>query len=249
MDALIILLLLFFAVGPWLLKRPSVKGFLGERKVQAITSLLLNDNDYRRIDDVILPIRNGTTQIDHVIVSVYGLFVIETKNMTGWIFGGENQRQWTQTIYRKSYKFQNPLRQNYLHVKALELALGNPGIPIRSVVVFTGGAKIKSAMPNNVMYASGLSRYIKSFKNPVITPENRDVLIRRIEEARLAATTATRNMHVKSLKGRLSAASQDMCPRCGGNLVERVARKGPSAGRKFIGCSGYPKCKYTRERT
>lgn len=54
------------------------------------------------------------------VVSPYGVFVIETRNMDGWIFGSEKQPVWTQKFPRKSFRFQNPLRQNYKHVKAIE---------------------------------------------------------------------------------------------------------------------------------
>lgn len=63
---------------------------------------------------------DGTTQIDHVFLSPFGVFVLETKNMRGWIFGSENQAQWTQQIFKQRFKFQNPTRQNYKHLKALE---------------------------------------------------------------------------------------------------------------------------------
>ncbi|WP_374693676.1 nuclease-related domain-containing protein [Microbulbifer sp. TB1203] len=62
--------------------------------------------------------------------------------MQGWIFGGEHQAQWMQRIYKKSFKFQNPLRQNYKHVKALEALLDVPADTIHSVVVFAGGRTI-----------------------------------------------------------------------------------------------------------
>ena len=67
---------------------------------------------FERVHNVILPGRDGTTQIDHVVVSIYGLFVIETKNMDGWIFGSAEQRTWRQQFFKKKFKFQNPLRQN-----------------------------------------------------------------------------------------------------------------------------------------
>ncbi|MDZ7854092.1 MAG: nuclease-related domain-containing protein [Halomonas sp.] len=75
---------------------------------------------YKPIHNVTLPTPDGSTQIDHIFVSRFGIFVVETKNMKGWIFGDKDQAQWTQKIYRKSFRFQNPLRQNYKHVKSLE---------------------------------------------------------------------------------------------------------------------------------
>lgn len=249
MEVISLLLLVLAGIALWLLNAPSTKGLFGEKKVQLATGLLLDSEQYHRIDNVTLPIQNGTTQIDHVIVSVYGVFVVETKNMKGWIFGREDQREWTQTLYRKSYKFQNPLRQNYLHVKALEAVLRIPSTSIRSVVVFSGGAKFKTEMPRNVTNISGLLGYIRSFERPVFTREECESFLERIEAARLSPTAETGKSHVKGLKKRFSAASEGICPRCGGNLIVRVAKSGSSVGNKFIGCSGYPKCKYTRAVT
>ncbi len=73
------------------------------------------------LNDLTLPDGEGaTTQIDHLLLSPFGVFVIETKNYKGWIFGSERQKQWTQKIYKKSFKFQNPIHQNYKHMKVLE---------------------------------------------------------------------------------------------------------------------------------
>jgi hypothetical protein len=68
-----------------------------------------------------------------------GVFVIETKNMTGWIFGGAEQNEWTQKIFKVSHRFQNPLRQNYKHVKTIETLLGLPSEALFFAVVFVGG--------------------------------------------------------------------------------------------------------------
>ena len=107
-----------------LIKAATPKGVVGERRVQRLTDRGLNQDVYRSLHDLILPTPDGSTQIDHVIVSQFGVFVIETKNLAGWIFGDERSRQWTQTLYRKKYRFQNPLRQNYKHVKAVEKIAG-----------------------------------------------------------------------------------------------------------------------------
>ena len=80
------------------LKTPWFKGWFGEAIVNLLALLLLDKNRYHRINNVTLPSENGTTQIDHIIVSVYGVFVVETKNMKGWIFGSADQSTWTQKI-------------------------------------------------------------------------------------------------------------------------------------------------------
>jgi len=87
------------------------KGWIGEQKTALNMWFSLSANTYRRFHNIILPSKNGTTQIDHPLISRHGLFIVETKNKKGWIFGSENQSKWTQTLYKKKYTFQNPLRQ------------------------------------------------------------------------------------------------------------------------------------------
>jgi len=104
-------------------KTPFFKGFIGEVIINIVSTLFLDKNKYHLIKNVTLPTEDGTTQIDHIIVSKYGIFVVETKNMKGWIFGGERQKMWTQTIFKHKAKFQNPLHQNYKHIKTIKNTL------------------------------------------------------------------------------------------------------------------------------
>ena len=92
------------------LKLPWFKGISGEFIVNILATLFLSKDKYHLLKNVTLPTGGGTTQIDHIIVSKYGVFVVETKNMKGWIFGGTYQKTWTQKIYKHTIKFQNPLR-------------------------------------------------------------------------------------------------------------------------------------------
>lgn len=96
-----------------ILKSPWVKGYIGELLVRLFAHWQLDEQTYHRLHNVTLTTPDGTTQIDHVFLSPYGIFVLETKNIKGWIFGSEQQSQWTQKLYKRSFKFQNPLRQNY----------------------------------------------------------------------------------------------------------------------------------------
>ncbi|MBP0049274.1 NERD domain-containing protein [Marinobacterium sp. AK62] len=109
---------LFILAG--VLKSPWFKGVMGELIVNLSARYLLDQNHYPLIKNVTLPAAEGTTQIDHVIVSAYGVFVVETKNIQGWSFGSPHQKQWTQKIFKHSSRFQSPLHQNYKHLKALQ---------------------------------------------------------------------------------------------------------------------------------
>lgn len=243
-DALWWLIPLVILAG--LVRSPWVKGAIGEALVGLAIRWRLDRRTYRALHDLTLPTPDGTTQIDHVLVSPYGLFVIETKNLRGWIFGGERQAQWTQKLYRQTRKFQNPLRQNYKHVKALATALEVPEAMIHSVVVFVGASTFKTPMPANVTEGGGFVRYIRSFREPMLSAEAVEEIARRLAERRLAPTRATHRAHVAHLKTRADPQAERHCPSCASPLVVRTVKTGPRSGERFWGCTAYPKCRFTQ---
>jgi len=202
----------------------------------------LDSETYKRFHNIILGTRNGTTQIDHVLLSRFGIFVIETKNYNGWIFGAKDQRLWTQVLYGKKHSFQNPLHQNYRHVKALSEHLRIEPGKIYSVVFFIGEAELKTDLPPNVL-VSGLSAYIRQFDRVIIDDSE---LVRLEQEfTRLRSQSASTHEHVSSLKQRYSSST--ICPKCGSPLVRRIAKQGRQAGSEFLGCSSFPTCKYVKK--
>jgi hypothetical protein len=183
-----------------ILKTPWFKGWIGELEINLITKLFLEKDTYHLIKNVTIPADGGTTQIDHIIVSRFGVFVVETKNLKGWIFGKEGDAYWTQKIFRHSEKFQNPLRQNYKHTKTLGEILGIPDDKMRSVIVFTGDSTFKTEMPENVTRPGGYIRYIRSKTTPVLTDSEVTQLISSIAEKRLVPGLETHLRHVKHVK-------------------------------------------------
>lgn len=195
-------------------KSPWFKGIIGESLVKLVAKIRLPADTYVPIHDVTLYSEassgatpqsdsqvesTDTTQIDHIFVSKYGIFVVETKNYKGWIFGNEKQAQWTQKLYRKSYRFQNPLRQNYKHQKALQALLDIPLDKIHSVIAFMGEATFKTPMPKNVTRGGGYVGYIKSFQDVVFSDDEVRELVSKIEEGRLKAGRETNRKHVAGL--------------------------------------------------
>ena len=232
-----------------LLRTPKVKGILGEAVVKFLAKLKLPADVYVPIDNVTLPTLDGTTQIDHIFVSKFGVFVVETKNMKGWIFGGENQAQWTQQVFKTKNKFQNPLRQNYKHVKTLETSLEIPPEAIKSVIAFIGEGKFKTDMPKNVTRGIGYVKYIKTFKSPILTKEQVQSVVAQIQSERLEPSRKTDKEHVQLLKSRKNVSADRRCPKCGESMVLRTTKKGANSGKQFWGCSGFPACRTVRELT
>lgn len=226
-----------------LFKTSWFKGIFGEFQVNLAAKLFLNKDNYHLIKNVTLQTEDGTTQIDHIIVSKYGIFVIETKNMKGWIFGSERQRTWTQKIYKNTNKFQNPLHQNYKHTKTLQSCLNIHEDSLFSVVVFVGDSTFKTEMPDNVTYAGGYVRFIKSKKDVVLSDVEVVDVVRQIESGRLTPSLKTNREHVAHVKS-VVEEKKNRCPKCGSELVARVAKKGANAGKEFLGCSAFPKCRY-----
>lgn len=127
-----------------LIDKKAVKGWVGEKLAAANFWLHLDEKVYRRLHDVIIPTSNGTTQIDHVILSVFGIFVVETKNFRGWIFGDPKESQWCQSLPGgKKRRFQSPLHQNYRHIQCLGEFLKLDPKVFQSVVFFIGECELK----------------------------------------------------------------------------------------------------------
>ena len=221
--------------------------------MSGVSKLMLNGDVYKQINNVTIPTSNGTTQIDHIIVSRYGIFVIETKNMEGWIFGSESQPKWTQSIFGKKFQFQNPLYQNYRHIKALEEFLGLPIDKFHSVVSFIGETTdFKTDLPDNVING-GPFGHIKSFKTELLPEDKVNEVIKSIKSGMRPknflglATSETKSEHLASLQNRHCSTTK--CPKCGGDLVLRTAKQGARAGQQFYGCSKFPDCRFIKPVT
>ena len=218
------------------------KGRRGEKKVAALLSLLPKDK-YKVINDLLIQKGGHSTQIDHVVVSVYGVFVIETKYYRGWIYGGENSEYWTKNVYGHKYELRNPLWQNEGHIKAITRLLEDPGlVPIYSIVAFSSQAKLKIDRSLPVMYWRQVVPYIRRYKEPMMSESYAEEIYNTLLSANVKDKSARKQL-VQSVKQnehrRDNTVASGRCPRCGGKLILRDGRYG-----RFYGCSNYPKCNY-----
>jgi hypothetical protein len=228
-----------------ILRRSSkFKGFRGEQKVKRKLNWLPKDK-YIVLNDVTLRTAKGSTQIDHVVVSIYGIFVIETKNYTGWIFGTEHGEKWIKNMYGNKYDFYNPLKQNYAHMKALEEKLDinkNNFIPI---VAFSDRCTLKVNTKQPVIYMSQLLSEINRYKDCKIKLSEIKDISERILTLN-AASQDLRSSHAKTIRKNIREDNrkirQGICPKCSGLLVRRSGKYG-----SFYGCSNYPRCRYTKK--
>jgi hypothetical protein len=158
---------------------------------------------YKILNDVMLPSRGNTvtTQIDHIVISNYGIFCIETKSLKGWIFGSGNQEYWTQVIFRYKGRFYNPLRQNFAHTKAIEDLLGAAYLKksIISLVAFHGADKLKISGTNSVGYARDIVRKIESYVEPVFSDAERDEIYNLLVTSNVL-DKAARKSHIREVR-------------------------------------------------
>lgn len=219
----------------------------------------LDKKQYFIINDLLFRKQNGATiQIDHIVVSPYGVFVIETKNISGYIYGTENAYQWLRRwkgyaaggLYEENeLSFDNPIRQNDTHIDALSDRLGRgQQIPYYSIIAFSPEATLKvNTDKHNVISWSEIRRYIRQFDTAIMSVEDAENIYENIIALNIA-DPAVRSQHAESANERKTyhrmqtklAINNGTCPECGGKLIKRTGSYG-----NFYGCSNYPKCKYT----
>src|SRR5665648_56421 len=194
-EFLVVLLLLLAAfaagliVGKWRRKAAENQG---EAAVRRALTKRFSGPSYHLLNNVTLPLSDGTTQIDHVLVSTKGIFVIETKHYTGWIFASRESPKWTQVIYKKKSSFQNPIHQNAKHVRAVQQFLDFVEAQhIHSLVVFTGDAEFKKGRPEGVYDLQGLERHIADLTEDVQSMNRLQFCVGRLETQRLLIASKT----------------------------------------------------------
>ena len=194
---------------------PSFKRVVGELMVRHTLHRTLPASYYTILHDVMLETDRGATQIDHLVVSPYGIFVIETRHMPGWIVGSERDAQWTRTFFRSKTRFQNPLRQNAGHIKVLQQLFGLDASKFYSLVVYTGNVRFKTPMPINVTRLGGLRPFLQIRTKLLIDYDEASRIAELIESRRLASDLVTTMAHIV--------------------LPKAFARRQSKAGRAFSG--------------
>lgn len=219
----------------------KIIGKIGELDVSHELNKLPN-NKYSIINNAMLYDENGKShQIDHIVFSKFGIFVIETKNYEGLIKGNTYDKQWVQILGKTKNSFYNPIHQNYGHIKVLEEKLNIKENKFISIVCFSDKAKLSITGNGNVINTSDLvSKIMNEYTEDIIDEDVID-LMKEIEKSQDKSLNRNFN-HVSNIKKSLKENhfNDRICPKCGGKLVERKGKYG-----EFLGCSNYPRCKYT----
>jgi len=195
-----------------------------------------------------IPKEDGTfSEADLILLHPSGVYVFESKNYSGWIFGNEADRQWTQSLNgRHKKRFYSPLMQNNSHIRQLlrfapELARE----AIQSVIVFSERCDLRKITLTSQQHLVVKRHRLLFAMEPLIrrqllSPADIDTLYQRLFP-QTQLTEQQKQAHIQHVK---DIAEHRICPYCGNPLVVKTARK---TGKQFWGCSKYPSCKYTAE--
>jgi hypothetical protein len=220
---------------------PTRIGELGEYKINIQLDQL--PKECRYISDVMLPdskSKLGYSQIDHVILTPYGVFVIETKNYAGTIYGGRNRAKWS---VNGKFPMNNPFNQNFGHIQAIQSLLGIQISNIISMVSFTRrctfkvDSELRSIQSNDlIVYDTELTEFITrklnvlrlQLKTPIFTDGKvqdmyevlkeqniTDGKVRELHIEKITATTITE----EAIDNKTTPA---ICKTCGKEVSEKV---------------------------
>ncbi len=216
----------------------KIIGWFGEHWTKEVMNYLPKDK-YHIFNDIMISINDKTYQIDHIIVSEYGIFVIETKQYNGYITGSKYDKKWVRHLKNKNLYYENPIRQNYGHVKAACELLNLNEKQVFNIVNIPSKAKLNIKHDGELTVNATFLDKISSYQDKIIN--NVDEIIKILNTNNII-DKQKRNKHIKELKNKHKNDNNDYCPKCGGNLIKRNGKYG-----EFYGCSNYPKCKYTRK--
>ena len=191
----------------------------------------------------------STSEIDVLMLHEKGIFLFESKNYSGWIFGSEKQQNWTVSLKggRKEH-FYNPIKQNAAHVRALAKWLDQLESVFRSYIVFSERCELKKVPDDTELFCvlrrQNLVRMMKkdlALRSVLFDEKVFEEIKRQLDSLSEASTKEARKEHIEEAK---KVAAGVVCPRCGADLVERQRK---SDGHTFIACSAFPKCRYARD--
>ena len=222
--------------------------------------------------NVYIPKDNGkTTEIDLLMICSKGIFVFESKNFSGWIFGDEDQKDWCQVLptgrgRSKKFYFYNPIMQNHIHIKYIKNFLVDQ-IPMYSVIVFSDRCTLKniSIISKDVIVAkrhninSVISEICNRTERSFLSEIDIDAIYKKLYPF-TQVDAEKKEQHIKNIRDQINNKTEIVkqpdtksmnqniikCPRCNGNLVLRTATQGIYRGKNFYGCSNYPNCRYIK---
>ena len=187
-------------------------------------------------NNVLIKDQDKTYQIDHIVISKYGIFVIETKFYYGYIIGDEYKEKWLRKKGKSKIYFHNPIYQNYGHIKALAKLLNISETNFVSIICFSHTTKLNIKAKNAIITKiASLNKNILKHQTEII--KDTEPIINTIKNNNIISHKELKK-HIKQIH----TITNNICPNCGHKLVKKRSKYG-----YFIGCSNYPNCHYIKK--
>ncbi len=236
---IIVAILVFTCIS---LKSPLVRGEVGEFLVRLVIGRT-KENEKYVINNYQVSINNKSMQIDHIVINKNGVYVIETKNYSGRIYGAESQTKWTQVLAYGKVKnyFYNPIMQNETHLRNLEQIIEMDGVSYKNIVVFIGNNTYKINSDKLIKLSSIKETILSPISQKTLTEKEMTAVYNKIIAYKSENEISTFE-HIENIKEIQEQINENICPRCGNKLIEKQGKYG-----QFLGCSNYPNCKFIKK--
>lgn len=172
-------------------KAKVCQGSNGERYIAKLLQEL--PEGYRVLNDLLLKYEGYTVQIDHVIVSEYGVFVIETKNFRGIIYGSAEKKRWVQINKGKKRRFYSPIIQNNRHRVALSSICNLPLLKVIPITVFVGKCELHLEDVSRTILSKDLLPYIKGINEKILSESDVDKIYSCLESKNITSESVRRH--------------------------------------------------------
>lgn len=221
-------------------RRKEDTGKLGEMEVIKVLGQTIEGRQYI-LNNYMIEENGKSSQIDHIVINPYGVFVIETKNYSGMIYGYEDQQEWTQVLSSGKVKnrFYNPIKQNKTHVARLKKILPSDTI-INSLVVMVQN-NTENIQIDNVIKLTELKERINARREEVLSVEEMQMINNTLIKAHSLVKISDED-HINEIHNMRLMIDNNICPRCGGKIIEKQGKYG-----SFWSCSNYPKCRFIKK--
>ncbi len=192
----------------------------GERGEQYLVQILKGTPGKKKIlTNCYVPNNDGSTEIDVIMIHETGIYVFESKNHSGWIYGSADQTTWTETFNYfcrytgtrevEKYKFQNPIMQNKLHVKCLRRFLNGKfvkTVPLHSIIVFGDQCEIKTPIHNTDEYMVLQSFQVENelrmcyYQSPIILSPEEIITLYELIVPMSNVSASIKQQHIEQLQ-------------------------------------------------
>ena len=189
----------------------DIIGWFGEHWTKDALKKLPRDK-YVIINNVFIKVNGSTHQIDHVIVSKYGIFSVETKQYNGFITGDKYDKNWVRHMGKNKYYYTNPIRQNYGHIKSLSELLNIDESKIYNIVCIPSTATLKIKNDSELVRYDKIVNKILSYDEEII--DNIDEIIKIINKNNIK-DNRVKQEHINNIRKNVIDKNYNKCPKCG----------------------------------